>query len=90
MFARPDAGDAYVLRVHNGGSHGSSQLFIRPSGSAEWGPDRLAEPLRPDTFADFVLTTTDRTYDVRAVYPDGREHAILRVDVLTREVLLTY
>jgi hypothetical protein len=90
MFAHPDAGDACVLRVHNAGSHGSSQLFIRPSGAVEWGPDRLAEPLRPDTFADFVLSTTDRTYDVRAVYADGREQTIAGIDVLSREVVLTY
>ncbi|MEA2720509.1 MAG: hypothetical protein QOJ39_2373 [Candidatus Eremiobacteraeota bacterium] len=90
MFAHPDDGDAYVLRVHNAGSHGSSQLFIRASRSVEWGPDRLAEPLRPDTFADFVLSTTDRTYDIRAVYGDGREQTIVGVDVLAREVLLTY
>jgi len=88
MIAQPDAGDSYVLRVHNAGSRSARHLFIRASGTAGWGPDRLAEPLRPDTFADFVLSTTDRTYDVRAVYAGGREHTITCVDVLVREVVL--
>ena len=91
MFKRFDAGGSmHVLRVHNAGSHTVAQLFVRPSVSAAWGPDRLAEPLYPDTYVDLVLSPAEFMYDVRAVYAGGREHGVTDLDVRVLDVKLTY
>jgi hypothetical protein len=91
MLAHPDAdGAMHVLRVHNAGSHTVAQLFVRPSASVAWGPDRLAEPLHPDAYVDLVLSATECTYDVRAVYAGGREHGVTDLDVRVLDVKLTY
>jgi hypothetical protein len=91
MLAQPDAeGAIHVVRVHNAGSHTVSQLFVRPSASDDWGPDRLAEPLRTDSYVDLVLPGAEWSYDVRARYAGGREHGVTDLDVRVLDVKLTY
>ena len=80
----------HALRVRNGGRHVVRALFVAPSGSLEWGADRLANPLPPGRGVEIVLFSEPGAFEIRVVYADGREELLRAVDPESGDVVLRY
>jgi len=60
------------FRLVNRGRAPVRELFVMPAGRADWGPNRLTEPLGPSTYRIIRLPRDGNcVLDVRAVFADG-------------------
>lgn len=83
VFGDPDA-PLHDLAVSNRGRGAVRELYLRPNGAREWGPDRLGSALlEPRGTIRIRIRGRGCAYELRAVRDDGREERRGALDLCT-------